>query len=156
MDIIFNSFELIDLYPNFDMAESLLNSSFDWNGFRAPKVIATENDSKNAIGMLFANLLSGMPQLFSDIRTNWTPESIKNATGVDVSKIAGNGLIDKRNSGSGSLNYALDVVKLVKGGKKMSIQEVAEAIRSSKSIQKELMDKAIDQHFCIRLHYVHG
>ncbi len=132
-----------DLYPNFDMAESLLNSSFDWNGFRAPKVIATENDSKNAIGMLFANLLSGMPQLFSDIRTNWTPESIKNATGVDVSKIAGNGLIDKRNSGSGSLNYALDVVKLVKGGKKMSIQEVAEAIRSSKSIQKELMDKAI-------------
>ena len=132
-----------DLYPNFDMAESLLNSSFDWNGFRAPKIIATENDSKNAIGMLFANLLSGMPQLFADIRTNWTPESIKNATGVDVSKIAGNGLIDKRNSGSGALNYALDVIKLVKGGNKMSIQEVAAAIRSSKSIQNELMDKAI-------------
>jgi L-fucose isomerase len=132
-----------DLYPNFDMAESILNSTFDWNGFRAPKVIATENDSKNAIGMLFASLLSGMPQLFSDIRTNWTPESIKKATGVDVSKIAGNGLIDKRNSGSGSLNYAIDVIKLIKGGKKMSIQEIAEAIRSDKKIQKELTDKAI-------------
>ena len=132
-----------DLYSNFDMAESLLNSTFDWNGFRAAKVIATENDSKNAIGMLFASLLSGMPQLFSDIRTNWTPESIKSATGVDVSKVCKNGLIDKRNSGSGALNYALDVLKLVKGSKKMSIQEVAEAIRSDKKIQKELMDKAI-------------
>jgi len=132
-----------DLYPNFDMAESLLNSSFDWNGFRAAKVVATENDSKNAIGMLVANLLSGMPQLFADIRTNWTPASIKKATGVDVGKIAKNGLIDKRNSGSGSLDYALDVIKLIRGGSKMSIQEVAKAIRESKKAQKELIDKAI-------------
>lgn len=132
-----------DLYPNFDMAESILCSSFDWNGFRAPMIVATENDSKNGIGMLIANLLSGMPQLFADIRTNWTPQSIKKATGKDVSKIAGNGLIDKRNSGSGSLDYALDVIKLVKGSRKMSIQEVAEAIRSNKTIQNELMEKAI-------------
>ena len=48
-----------DLYPNFDMVESLLNSSFDWDGFRAPYVVATENDSKNAMGMLIAHLLSG-------------------------------------------------------------------------------------------------
>lgn len=131
-----------DLYPNFDMVESMLNTSFDWNGFREARVIATENDSKNAIGMLFAHLLSGMPQLFADIRTNWTAESIKKATGVDVSKVCKNGLIDKRNSGSGSLDYALDVIKLVKGGSKKTIQEVAEAIRSDKKIQKALMDKA--------------
>jgi L-fucose isomerase len=124
------------------MAESILNSSFDWNGFRAAKIVATENDSKNAIGMLIAQLLSGMPQLFADIRTNWTPQSIKKATGVDVTKIAKNGLIDKRNSGSGSLDYALDVIKLAKGGRK-TIQEVAEILRSSKKLQKELMDKAI-------------
>ncbi len=133
-----------DLYPNFDMAESMLCSSFDWNGYRAPMIVATENDSKNGIGMLIANLLSGMPQLFADIRTNWTPESIKKATGVDVSKICANGLIDKRNSGSGSLDYAVDVMKLVKGSKNMTIQEIAEEIRSSKAIQKKLMDEAID------------
>jgi L-fucose/D-arabinose isomerase len=132
-----------DLYPNFDMAESLLTSSFDWNGYRAPMIVATENDSKNAIGMLVANLISGMPQLFADIRTNWTPQSIKKATGKDVSKIAANGLIDKRNSGAGSLDYALDVIKLVKGSSKMSIQDVAEAIRSSKALQSQLMDEAI-------------
>ena len=65
-----------DLFPNYDMTESLLCSSFDWNGYRAPMIVATENDSKNAIGMMVASLLSGMPQLFADIRTNWTAESI--------------------------------------------------------------------------------
>ena len=70
-----------DLYPNFDMAESILCSSFDWNGYRAPMIVATENDSKNAIGMLVANLLSGMPQLFADIRTNWTPREHQDGHG---------------------------------------------------------------------------
>jgi L-fucose isomerase len=83
-----------------------------------------------------------MPQLFADIRTNWTPASIKNATGVDVSKIAANGLIDKRNSGSGSLDYALDVIKLIKGSSKMSIQQIAKAIRENKKAQDSLIDKA--------------
>jgi L-fucose isomerase len=50
-----------DLYPNYDVVESILNSSFDWNGPRAPMVVATENDSKNAIGMLVAHLLTGLP-----------------------------------------------------------------------------------------------
>ena len=132
-----------DLYPNFDMTESILCSSFDWNGYRGPMVVATENDVKNAIGMLIASLLSGMPQLFADIRTNWTAKSIKDATGVDVSKIVPNGLIDKRNSGAGALDYAIDVPGLVKGGKAMPIQDVAEAIRSSKGLQKALMNQAI-------------
>ena len=90
-----------DLYPNFDMTESLLNSAFDWNGFRAPYIVATENDSKNGIGMLIAHLLTGgAPQLFADIRTNWTPASIKAATGTDVAKLIPGGIIDKRNSGA--------------------------------------------------------
>ena len=133
-----------DLYPNFDMTESLLCSSFDWNGFRAPMVVATENDSKNAIGMLVASLLSGAPQLFADIRTNWTPESIKAATGIDVSKIAPQGLIDKRNSGAGALDYALDVFALVDGGAAKSIQDVTAAIRSGKELQDKLIKGAID------------
>lgn len=132
-----------DLYPNFDMTESLLCSSFDWNGFRAPFVCATENDSKNAIGMLIAQLLSGMPQLFADIRTNWTPASIKKATGKDVSKLCPGGLIDKRNSGAGALDYAVDVFALVKGGAKMSVQDVARTIRHDAALQRRLITEAL-------------
>jgi L-fucose isomerase len=132
-----------DLYPNFDMTESLLCSSFDWNGARAPMVVATENDSKNAIGMLAACLISGMPQLFADIRTNWTPASIKRATGKDVSRIAPGGLIDKRNSGAGALDYAVDVFRLLRDGRRKSVQDVAEALRSSASLQRQLMKKAV-------------
>ncbi len=132
-----------DLYPNYDMAESVLNSSFDWDGFRSPFVVATENDSKNAIGMLVAFLLTGSAQLFADIRTNWTAASIKKATGKDVSKICPEGLIDKRNSGAGALDYALDVFKLVPGGKGKSVQEVMAAIKADPKLQKKLMEQAI-------------
>jgi L-fucose isomerase len=132
-----------DLYPNFDLTESVLCSSFDWNGYRAPMVVATENDSKNAIGMLLAQLVSGMPQLFADIRTNWTAESIRRATGVDVGDLVPQGLIDKRNSGAGSLDYAVDVPSLVKGGKSLPIHEVSKAIRGSRRLQEQLMKEAI-------------
>jgi L-fucose/D-arabinose isomerase len=132
-----------DLYPNFDMTESLLCSSFDWNGFRAPMIVATENDFKNAIGMLTAHLISGMPQLFADIRTNWTVASVKKATGKDISKLAPGGLIDKRNSGAGALDYALDVFGLIKGGERMSVQDVAKAIRMDPVLQKRLINEAI-------------
>ncbi len=132
-----------DLYPNFDMVESILCSSFDWNGYRPPMIIATENDSKNAIGMMVANLLSGMPQLFADIRTNWTAESILAATGIDISEIAPQGLIDKRNSGAGSLDYAIDVISLVKDGKNLPIQEVAKQLRTKVTLQRKLMKEAL-------------
>jgi L-fucose isomerase len=132
-----------DLYPNYDLVESVLCGSFDWNGYRSPYVVATENDSKNAIGMLTAYLLTGMPQLFADIRTNWTPASIKKATGIDVAKKVPGGIIDKRNSGAGALDYALDVPGLVKGSASMSMQEVAAAIAADPKLQKKLIDKAI-------------
>ena len=134
-----------DLYPNFDVAESILNSSFDWNGFRSAYLVATENDSKNGIGMLAANLLTGLPQLFADIRTNWTVESIRKATGKNIGKIAPNGFIDKRNSGAGALDYALDIAALVKGGKAMRIQDVAEAIRDDTALQEKLMRRACER-----------
>jgi L-fucose isomerase len=132
-----------DLYPNYDVAESVLNSSFDWNGFRAPRIVATENDSKNGIGMLLAHLVTGgMPQLFSDIRTNWTPESIKAATKTDVSKICPRGIIDKRNSGAGSLDYAVDIRKLVPGGEKMAPADLWNAIRNNVKAQEKLAQLA--------------
>ena len=132
-----------DLYPNFDLTESILNSSFDWNGFRQAFIVATENDSKNAIGMLVAHLLSGMPQLFADIRTNWSIESIRDATGEDISEIAPGGFIDKRNSGAGALDYAINVISLVSDKPEISINEVAEAIRKDRKLQKKLIDAAI-------------
>lgn len=131
-----------DLYPNFDVAESILNSSFDWNGYRAPFIVATENDSKNAIGMLVASLITGLPQLFADIRTNWTPESIKKATGKDVRKICPRGIIDKRNSGAGALDYAVDAYQIAGVSKKAGGQELAAAIRASVAIQNKLIAQA--------------
>ena len=132
-----------DLHPNFDLTESMLCSTFDWNGYRSPMVVATENDCKNGIGMLVAMLLSGMPQLFADIRTNWTVASVKKATGKDISKIAPEGLIDKRNSGAGALDYAIDVLALVKGSDKMSMQDVARVIRHDAALQKKLIGGAL-------------
>ncbi len=132
-----------DLHPNFDLTESILNSSFDWNGFRNAFIVATENDSKNAIGMLAANLLSGVPQLFADIRTNWTVESVLEATGKDIGDIAPGGFIDKRNSGAGALDYALDVFRLA-GDNVVDIREVAEALRTSGKLRNKLIDAAID------------
>jgi len=131
-----------DLYPNFDLTESVLNSTFDWNGFRAPFLVATENDSKNGIGMLAAALVSGMPQLFADIRTNWTVESVKKATGKNISKIAPNGFIDKRNSGAGALDYAVDVFKFVPG-RNMTVQAAAEAIRKNPALHEKIMRSAM-------------
>ncbi len=132
-----------DLYPNFDLTESLLCSSFDWNGFREAYIVATENDSKNALGMLVAHLLTGVPQLFADIRTNWTAESVLAATGKDISKIAPNGLIDKRNSGAGALDYAVDLFSIVDKGHELDIYEVAHQIRTTKALQDNLIEGAI-------------
>ncbi len=134
-----------DLYPNFDLTESLLCSSFDWNGYRTPYIVATENDAKNAIGMLVAHLLTGgLAQLFADIRTNWTAQSVKKATGVDVSKLVPQGFIDKRNSGAGALDYALDLLALAGVKNPAAAQEAARKIRNDKNLQKKLIDKAID------------
>lgn len=131
-----------DAYPTFDLAESLLCSSFDWNGPRPPRVVATENDSKNAIGMMVARLLTGMPQLFADIRTSWTPRSIHQATGVDVGSLAPNGLIDKRNSGAGALDYAVNPFALAEmpGG---DVHKLSAALRNDSRLRLDLVDRAI-------------
>ncbi len=118
-----------DHYPNFDLVESMLCSSFDWNGWRPPMVVATENDCKNAIGMLVALLLTGTPQLFADIRTNWTPASVRRATGVDVRKLVPDGFIDKRNSGAGALDFAASPYAAAGARRNADIRAVYEALR---------------------------
>jgi len=46
-----------DYQPNGDFMEAILNTSFDWNGIRAPYIVATENDCLNGASMLFGHLL---------------------------------------------------------------------------------------------------
>ena len=93
-----------DHFPNGDFMETILNSSFDWNGKRAPYVIATENDSLNGVSMLFGNLLTNTAQIFADVRTYWSPESVKRVTGYDLEGHAKNGIIHLINSGSAALD----------------------------------------------------
>lgn len=93
-----------DYYPNGDFTEAILNSSFDWNGIREAFVFATENDSLNAVPMLFGHLLTGTAQIFSDVRTYWSPESVKRVTGMEPAGLAANGFIHLINSGSTTLD----------------------------------------------------
>ncbi|HDJ33682.1 MAG TPA: L-fucose isomerase [Bacteroidetes bacterium] len=93
-----------DYYPNGDFPEAILNSSFDWNGIREAFVFATENDSLNGISMLFGHLLANTAQIFSDVRTYWSPESVKRVTGEDLTGFAAGGIIHLINSGSTTLD----------------------------------------------------
>ena len=93
-----------DHFPNGDFMESILNSSFDWNGIRQPYILATENDSLNGISMLFGHLLTGTAQVFADVRTFWSPEAVKRVTGKAPKGDAANGFIHLINSGSAALD----------------------------------------------------
>jgi L-fucose isomerase len=93
-----------DHFPNGDFLETMLNSSFDWNGIRQPFIVATENDYLNGISMLFGHLLTGTAQIFSDVRTFWSPEAIKRVTGYTPEGVLENGVIHLINSGSTTLD----------------------------------------------------
>ena len=93
-----------DYLPNGDFAEAILNSSFDWNGIRQAFVVATENDCLNGISMLFGHLLTGTAQIFSDVRTYWSPESVERVTGKKLTGKAKDGIIHLINSGSTTLD----------------------------------------------------
>ncbi len=95
-----------DFYPNGDFAEALMNTSFDWSGAREPYILSTENDVLNGLGMLFMKLLTNRPQIFADVRTYWSPEAVKKATGYELQGIAkaSEGIIHLINSGAACLD----------------------------------------------------
>ena len=95
-----------DHWPNGDFMEAMLNSSFDWNGPRAPYVIATENDSLNGVCMLLMNLLTNRASMFADVRTYWSDAAVKRATGKGLKGIAKQGIVHLLNSGSCCLDAA--------------------------------------------------
>jgi L-fucose isomerase len=93
-----------DYQPNGDYPEALLNSSFDWNGLRAPYIVATENDSLNGASMLFGHLLTNTAQIFADVRTYWSPEAVQRVTGHVLAGPAAGGILHLINSGPATLD----------------------------------------------------
>lgn len=95
-----------DHMPNGDFLEAILCSSFDWNGIRPPYLVATENDALNGVPMLLGYLLTNRAQMFSDIRTYWSPEAIKRVTGEKLTGHAEGGIIHLINSGASALDFS--------------------------------------------------
>ena len=93
-----------DHLPNGDFMEAILNSSFDWTGIRAPYIVATENDSLNGISMLFGYLLTNAAQIFADVRTFWSKESVQRVTGYEMTGRAAGGILHLINSGPATLD----------------------------------------------------
>lgn len=93
-----------DFLPNGDFSEAILNSSFDWNGKRAPVIVATENDSLNGVSMLFNYLLTNTAQIFADVRTYWSPDAVKRVSGWTPEGLSSNGFLHLINSGSATLD----------------------------------------------------
>jgi len=90
-----------DYFPNGDFLEAILCSSFDWNGIRQPYVVATENDSLNGVSMLMGHLLTGTAQMFSDVRTYWSPDAVQRVTGWRPDS----GFLHLINSGPSALDW---------------------------------------------------
>ena len=93
-----------DHSPNGDFMEAILNSSFDWNGIRAPHIFATENDSLNGATMLLSYLLTNRAQIFADVRTYWSPDAVERVTGYRPDGVAAGGFIHLINSGAATLD----------------------------------------------------
>jgi L-fucose isomerase len=96
-----------DYFPNGDFLEAILCSSFDWNGIRQPFVVATENDALNGASMLFGHLLTGTAQLFSDVRTYWSPDAVERITGWRPEE----GFLHLINSGPSALDWTGHALK---------------------------------------------
>lgn len=93
-----------DYMPNCDFAESILNSSFDWEGIRESYILATENDCLNGMSMSFGHLLTKTAQVFADVRTYWSPNAVKRVTGKELTGKAKDGIIHLINSGAAAVD----------------------------------------------------
>lgn len=118
-----------DFYPNCDFPEALLNTSFDWEGARETYLLSTENDTLNAVSMLFGKLVTGTAQIFSDVRTYWSPEAVKKATGYELEGLAkeSDGIIHLINSGASCLDACGEVKDQAGNGVIKPFWEMTEA-----------------------------
>lgn len=93
-----------DWLPNADFTESLMASSFDWNGPKMPTPFATENDTLNGVAMMLGSFIANSAPCFHDVRTYWSPDACERVTGVRPDGIAKNGFIHLINSGATALD----------------------------------------------------
>lgn len=136
-----------NFYPTGDFTEAILNSSFDWNGIREAFIVATENDSLNGVSMLFGHLLTNTAQIFSDVRTYWSHESVKRVTNYELSGLAEDGFIHLINSGS----TALDATAQQKD------KEGKPAMKPFWEITREEADKCLEKtRWCPAVDYFKG
>ena len=134
-----------DHFPNGDFMEAMLCSSFDWNGIRAPMVVATENDSLNGVCMLFGYLLTNTAQIFADVRTFWSPEAVKRVTGQKLTGPAANGLIHLINSGAATLDGTGEQLRNGKPAMK-PFWEISEA-EARKCLKATTWPAAVTEYF---------
>ncbi|RJP25060.1 MAG: hypothetical protein C4520_02785 [Candidatus Abyssobacteria bacterium SURF_5] len=99
--------------PVCDIAESLMNSTFDHSGQKHVMPFATEADVQGLLTMLVMTWLSGgHPPLFMDFRKVWEPWEIRRLAESMNVKIspkdiwAQRGIVDGDNSGSASFDWA--------------------------------------------------
>ncbi len=93
-----------DYKPDGDFSETILNTSFDWNGIREAFTFATENDTLNCVSMLFGHLLTNTAQIFADVRSYWSSKAVERVTGNKLTGKAADGFIHLINSGSCTLD----------------------------------------------------
>jgi L-fucose isomerase len=121
-----------DYYPNGDFMEAVLTSSFDWNGKRQPFAFATENDCLNAVTMLFGHLLTGTAQLFSDVRTYWSRDAIKRASGKSIQLPHGaDGILHLINSGPSALDWTGEPKGAIKHWRDMTEKDIAACLKAT-------------------------
>ncbi|MEX0624927.1 MAG: L-fucose isomerase [Chloroflexota bacterium] len=124
-----------DFLPNGDFMEAILNSSFDWDGPRAPYVVATENDSLNGASMLFGYLLTNTAQIFADVRTYWSPAAVKRVSGHELSGVGAGGFLHLINSGPAALDatgqQTIDGRAGIKPFWELSEDEIAATLRAT-------------------------
>lgn len=124
-----------DYFPNGDFMEAILNSSFDWNGRRAPYILATENDALNGATMLMGHLLTHTAQIFADLRTYWSSEAVLEASGHTLQGPAAGGLLHLINSGPAALDgtgqQSIDGQPAMKPHWEISEEEMAACLKAT-------------------------
>lgn len=93
-----------DWLPNGDFTESIMASTFDWNGTKPPTPFATENDTLNGVSMMLGTLVSGTAPCFHDVRTYWSADAYERISGKRPQGKASEGFIHLINSGATALD----------------------------------------------------
>ena len=132
-----------DWLPNGDFTESILNTSFDWNGKKEPLVLATENDTLNGMSMLFEKLLNQTASIFADVRTYWSPEAVTRVTGWTPEGKAAGGFIHLINSGAAALDGTAmaknaDGEAVMKPWWQMTDKDISECLKATDWCQANL------------------